>query len=112
MDKELTDKAPPFAKLVDDVARSMETCGDPNRTFSMMDEYENDQVKDRCYVNPFVGEGRYAKYLRLWLETTPSAQLMLLNFDEWTSQVRPPFGSDLRTCDLWREDRPSSRPLA
>ena len=38
MDKELTDKAPPFAKLVEDVARTMESCGEPNRTYSMMDE--------------------------------------------------------------------------
>ena len=85
MDKELTDKAPAFAKLVDEVARTMETCGDPNKTYSMMDEYEDAQEKARCYVNPFVGEGRYAKYLRMWLEVVPSSQLMILNFDEWTA---------------------------
>ena len=35
MDKELTTSAPPFSRLVDDVARTMETCGEPNRTYSM-----------------------------------------------------------------------------
>jgi hypothetical protein len=38
MDKELNPYAPRFTKLVDDVARAMELCGRPNRTFSMMDE--------------------------------------------------------------------------
>ena len=31
--QELSDHAPPFARLVDDVARTMETCGEPNRTW-------------------------------------------------------------------------------
>ena len=84
MDKELSDKAPPFAKLVEDVARTMKTCGDPNRTYSMMDEYDDAMERDHCYVNPFVGEGRYAKYLRLWLRVVPKKQLLLLNFDTWT----------------------------
>jgi len=84
MDKELSDKAPPFARLVDDVARSMESCAEPNRTFSMMDEYDEQMERDRCYVNPFVGEGRYARYLRLWLEVYPPEQILVLNFDEWT----------------------------
>ena len=84
MDKELSDKAPPFARLVEDVARTMESCGEPNRTYSMMDEYTEEMERDRCYVNPFVGEGRYARYLKQWLEVYPPSQILLLNFDEWT----------------------------
>ena len=84
MDKELSEKAPPFKRLVDDVARAMATCRLPNRTFSMMDEYDKAMERDRCYVNPFVGEGRYARYLKHWLEVVPASQMLLLNFDEWT----------------------------
>jgi hypothetical protein len=43
--------------------------------------------RDKCYVNPFVGEGRYARYLRNWLEVVPSRQMLLLNFDEWTTDA-------------------------
>jgi len=86
MDKELSDKAPPFARLVEDVARTMESCGDPNRTYSMMDEYTSEMERDRCYVNPFVGEGRFSKYLKQWLEVYPPSQILLLNFDEWTAE--------------------------
>jgi len=85
MDKELSDKAPPFARLVEDVARTMESCADPNRTYSMMDEYTEESEHDRCYVNPFVGEGRYARYLRLWLSVYPPSQILILNFDQWTA---------------------------
>ena len=56
-------------------------------TSPAVDEYDEAMSKDKCYVNPFVGEGRYARYLRLWLETVPSSQLMLLNFDEWTADA-------------------------
>ena len=82
MDKELTDRAPPFASLVDDVARTMKSCGSPARVYSMMDEFDDAQERDKCYVNPFVGEGRYARYLRNYLEVVPAPQLLLLNFDE------------------------------
>ena len=54
----------------------MESCAEPNRTFSMMDEYDDDMERDKCYVNPFVGEGRYARYLRLWFEVVPPSQLL------------------------------------
>jgi len=84
MEKELTDTSPPFEELIEDVKRTMELCGAPNRTFSMMDEYTPEMEKASCYVNPFVGEGRYARYLRLWLGIVPKRQMMLLNFDEWT----------------------------
>ena len=86
MDKELVSSAPPFARLTEDVARTMETCAEPNRTYSMMDEYDEEMERDRCYVNPFVGEGRYARYLRLWLDVVPRGQILLLNFDEWTAE--------------------------
>ena len=52
----------------------MELCGAPNRTYSMMDEYTPEMEKSSCYVNPFVGEGRYARYLRLWLSVVPKRQ--------------------------------------
>lgn len=58
MEKELSDDAPPFESIVDDVARTMGSCGSPNRTFSMMDEYSTEMDEAGCYVNPFVGEGR------------------------------------------------------
>ena len=93
MDKELTDKAPSFRKLTDDVARTMETCGLPNRTYSMMDEYSAEQAADRCYVNPFVGEGRYARYLRNWFNAVPTSQVLLLNFDEWTANAEAMLAS-------------------
>ena len=51
-----------------------------------MDEYDDDMERDKCYVNPFVGEGRYARYLRLWFDVVPPSQLLLLNFDEWTAE--------------------------
>uniref|UniRef100_A0A7S3RFK0 Uncharacterized protein n=1 Tax=Strombidinopsis acuminata TaxID=141414 RepID=A0A7S3RFK0_9SPIT len=85
MEKELSDNAPPFEALVDDVARTMGSCGSPNRTFSMMDEYTAEMDEAGCYVNPFVGEGRYARYLRLWLGMVPKRQMMILNFDVWTA---------------------------
>ena len=53
----------------------------------MMDEYDDDMDRDRCYVNPFVGEGRYGRYLRNYFEVVPLRQLLLLNFDEWTSDA-------------------------
>ena len=53
----------------------------------MMDEYDQEVADDRCYVNPFVGEGRYARYLKNYLATVPSRQLLLLNFDEWTNDA-------------------------
>ena len=31
--------------------------------------------RDGCYVNPFVGEGRYARYLRVWLGVVPKRQV-------------------------------------
>lgn len=65
----------------------METCQEPNRTYSMMDEYTDAMKRDRCYVNPFAGEGRYARYLRNYLEVVPPSQLLVLNFDEWTNQA-------------------------
>ena len=34
----------------------------------MMDEYSDQDEVDGCYVNPFVGEGNYARYLRNWLK--------------------------------------------
>mmetsp|Transcript_12136 Transcript_12136/g.20490 ORF Transcript_12136/g.20490 Transcript_12136/m.20490 type:complete len:191 (-) Transcript_12136:117-689(-) len=61
----------------------MQTCGSPNQTYSMMDEYTSEMEKRGCYVNPFVGEGRYARYLRTWLSIVPKRQIFLLNFDEW-----------------------------
>ena len=85
--QDLSDKAPPFTRLVEDVARTMESCAEPNRTYSMMDEYTEDMERDKCYVNPFVGEGRYSKYLKQWLEVYARSQLLLLNFDEWTSDA-------------------------
>lgn len=87
MDKELSDTQPSFEKLVDDVAGTMQTCGSPERTFSMMDEYTDAQKEDGCYVNPFVGEGLYARYLKNWLAVVPKRQIMLLNFDEWTQDA-------------------------
>ena len=39
MEKDLSDEAPPFAQLIDDVSKTMASCGSPNRTYSMMDEY-------------------------------------------------------------------------
>ena len=87
MDKELSDKAPPFYRLVAEVARTMSTCKMPNRTYSMMDEYDQELADDRCYVNPFVAEGRYARYLKNYLATIPRRQLLLLNFDEWTTDA-------------------------
>ncbi|KAL1507550.1 hypothetical protein AB1Y20_007171 [Prymnesium parvum] len=86
MDKELSTFAPPFARLTDDVARTMESCL-PNNTYSMMDEYSDEMEKNHCYVNPFVGEGRYARYLRVWLSVVPKRQVLLLNFDEWTGRA-------------------------
>tara|TARA_B100000787_G_scaffold113790_1_gene84766 strand:- start:473 stop:748 length:276 start_codon:yes stop_codon:yes gene_type:complete len=55
----------------------------------MMDEYTDAQEQDGCYVNPFVGEGLYARYLRNWLSIVPKRQMMLLNFDEWTRDAQP-----------------------
>ena len=46
----------------------MRRCGRPERTYSMMDEYSDQDEVDGCYVNPFVGEGNYARYLRNWLK--------------------------------------------
>ena len=34
-----------------------------------------------------MGEGRYARYLRVWLEVVPKRQVLLLNFDEWTGRA-------------------------
>jgi len=53
----------------------------------MMDEYDATMERDRCYINPFVGEGRYARYLQNWLSIVPASQMLLLNFDEWTSDA-------------------------
>eukprot|EP00966_Prymnesium_polylepis_P102190 2366686-Prymnesium_polylepis.1 len=64
----------------------MESCA-PNATFSMMDEYTDEMEADHCYVNPFVGEGRYARYLAVWLGIVPKRQVLLLNFDEWTNSA-------------------------
>lgn len=83
----------------------MESCL-PNNTYSMMDEYSDEMDKNHCYVrrrpaarsrrlsvrpppqvNPFVGEGRYARYLRVWLSVVPKRQVLLLNFDEWTGRA-------------------------
>jgi len=89
MDKELSSKQPSFEELVSDVAHTMATCGSPARTYSMMDEYSDAQEHDGCYVNPFVGEGLYARYLRNWLSIVPKRQMMLLNFDEWTRDAQP-----------------------
>ena len=55
----------------------------------MMDEYSDAQEHGGCYVNPFVGEGLYARYLRNWLSIVPKRQMMLLNFDEWTRDAQP-----------------------
>ena len=88
MDKDLSTKQPPFTKLVDDVAATMQTCGSPARTYSMMDEYTDEQLTDGCYINPFVGEGLYARYLREWLRVVPKRQIMILNFDEWTQDAQ------------------------
>ena len=63
----------------------MQACGAPARTFSMMDEYTDAQKRDGCYVNPFVGEGLYARYLRAWLDAVPK------------QQVSPPFRTRPRT---------------
>ena len=52
----------------------MQACGAPARTFSMMDTYTDAQKRDGCYVNPFVGEGLYARYLRTWLGVVPKQQ--------------------------------------
>ena len=110
MEKDLSDEAPPFAQLIDDVSKTMASCGLPNRTYSMMDEYTArnsaqfwaqfshrpcatplrytaDMERDGCYVNPFVGEGRYARYLRNWLDIVPKRQILLVNFDEWTEDA-------------------------
>ena len=87
MEKELSDAAPPFSALVADVAKTMTSCGSPNRTFSMMDEYSDEMEEAGCYVNPFVGEGRYVRYLELWLGMVPRRQLLLLNFDAWTASA-------------------------
>ena len=87
MEKELSDAAPPFSALVADVAKTMASCGSPNRTFSMMDEYSDEMEEAGCYVNPFVGEGRYVRYLKLWLGMVPRRQLLLLNFDSWTASA-------------------------
>ena len=111
MEKDLSDEAPPFAQLIDDVSKTMASCGSPNRTYSMMDEYTArnsaqfsaqfshrpcatplfrytaDMERDGCYVNPFVGEGRYARYLRNWLDIVPKRQILLVNFDEWTDDA-------------------------
>ena len=123
MEKDLSDEAPPFAQLIDDVSKTMASCGSPNRTYSMMDEYTArnsaqfcaqfshsshaplplrytaDMERDGCYVNPFVGEGRYARYLRNWLDIVPKRQILLhchhpthllhhpLCFDEWTDDA-------------------------
>ena len=92
MDKELSDKAPPFYRLVAEVARTMSTCKMPNRTYSMMDEYDQELADDRCYVNPFVAEGRYARYLKNYLATIPRRQLLFLNFDEWTTDAEGTMG--------------------
>ena len=40
----------------------------------MMDAYTDAQKRDGCYVNPFVGEGLYARYLRTWLDVVPKQQ--------------------------------------
>ena len=53
----------------------MQACGAPARTFSMMDAYTDAQKRDGCYVNPFVGEGLYARYLRAWLDALPKQQV-------------------------------------
>ena len=53
----------------------MQACGAPARTFSMMDSYTDAQKHDGCYVNPFVGEGLYARYLRTWLGVVPKQQV-------------------------------------
>jgi len=100
MEKELSPEAPSFKKLVDDVAVTMETCAYPNRTYSMMDEYTEEMERDKCYVNPFVGEGRYARYLRLWLMLVPKRQIMLLNFDEWTDNAMPTMEAVSRFLSL------------
>jgi len=65
----------------------METCPMPNLSFSMMDEYTEESDAAGCYVNPFVGEGRYATYLRNWLSIVPKRQILLLNFDDWTADA-------------------------
>ena len=54
----------------------------------MPDEYTDAQEQDGCYVNPFVGSGLYARYLRNWLSTVPKRQMMLINFDEWTRDAQ------------------------
>jgi len=100
MDKELSTSAPSFKQLVNDVASTMDTCALPNRTFSMMDEYSEEMDKDGCYVNPFVGEGRYARHLRLWLTLVPKRQVMLLNFDEWTNNAMPTMEAVSRFLSL------------
>ena len=41
----------------------------------MMDTYTDAQKHDGCYVNPFVGEGLYARYLRAWLGVVPKQQV-------------------------------------
>jgi len=51
----------------------------------MMDEFTTEMEEAGCYVNPFVGEGRYAQYLRRWLGIVPKRQMLILNFDEWTA---------------------------
>ena len=63
LDKSKYDDAADYAAdtayfKVEDVARTMESCAEPNRTYSMMDEYNEEMERDKCYVNPFVGEGR------------------------------------------------------
>jgi len=77
--------APSFEALVQDVARTMEVCGEPGRTYSMPDPYDDEQERDHCYVNPFVGAGRYARYLKTYLEVVPADQMLLLDFDEWAA---------------------------
>ena len=79
-------QAPSFSELVSDVAATIESCA-PADTYSMMDTFTAEAAARRCYVNPFVGEGRYARFLRHWLTLVPKKQILLLNFDEWTADA-------------------------
>merc|ERR1711865_966460 len=65
----------------------MHSCGSPNRTYSMMDEFTEDMEHNHCYVNPFVGEGNYARYLRTWLQYVPKRQILLINFDDLSANA-------------------------
>ena len=48
--------------------------------YSRRDTYTDADVQDHCYVNPFVGEGRYARYLKNWCAAgfEPTRQLSLV----------------------------------